>query len=130
MAAALPEAQRAAIAQLQFDAQEQAYARAFPGAERGIIRDGQEPIGCLWTHRTDEEIRLIDIRLLPVRQGHGHGTAILRKLLEEAERSRRPVRLQVEYINPALRLYRRLGFRETRCGDVHVEMEWLSESRP
>ena len=44
-------------------------------------------------------------------QNQGIGTQVMHQLIADAERSGDPVLLHVVKINPALRLYQRLGFR-------------------
>ena len=46
-------------------------------------------------------------------QGRGIGSKVMHRLIGEAAQLRQPVRLSVVKINPALRLYERLGFRIT-----------------
>ena len=46
-------------------------------------------------------------------QGKGIGTEVMHRLIGEAARLHRAVRLAVVKINPALRLYERLGFQTT-----------------
>jgi ribosomal protein S18 acetylase RimI-like enzyme len=46
-------------------------------------------------------------------QGRGIGSEVMHRLIGEAAQLRQPVRLSVVKINPALRLYERLGFRIT-----------------
>ena len=68
------------------------------------------PVGRLSVARWRDEIRIVDIALLPPSRNAGIGTAILRDLLAEAAVAHKPVRLHVEKVNSALRLYVRLGF--------------------
>ena len=53
------------------------------------------------------------ISIDPAHQGLGIGTAVLADLLELADRRGVPTRLEVFDINPARRLYERLGFVES-----------------
>jgi ribosomal protein S18 acetylase RimI-like enzyme len=46
-------------------------------------------------------------------QQRGIGTEVMNRLIEEAARARQAVELGVAKVNPALRLYQRLGFRIT-----------------
>lgn len=58
-----------------------------------------------------DRIEIAGIQVLPARQGHGIGTAVIRNVLDRAEHERVPVVLDVENDNPgARRLYERLGF--------------------
>ena len=72
----------------------------------------------LYVDRQPDEIRIIDIALLPAFRNAGIGSSILRDLLGEGDRTGKPVTIHVEKMNPALRLYQRLGFQE--AGDVGV----------
>ncbi len=111
-------AQQTAFLRMQFTAQQRCYQAQFPDASYLLIlRDG-EPSGRLYVLRRDDEIRVLDIALLPEHRGAGFGGALLRDLLAEADREDKPVRLHVERFNPALRLYQRLGF--TQIGDTGV----------
>jgi ribosomal protein S18 acetylase RimI-like enzyme len=59
-----------------------------------------------------EDIRIVDISLLPEFRGQGVGTALLGAVTQEAAKEHRSVSIHVEKFNPAQRLYRRLGFVE------------------
>jgi len=61
---------------------------------------------------------------LPDHRGAGIGGAILRSLLAEAAAAGKPVRIHVERLNPARRLYERLGFLPVADKGVYVMMEW------
>jgi len=71
---------------------------------------GRTAVGVLIVHRSSEEIRVVDVALLPTRRGAGLGTWLLHRLMDEAGGTKLPLRLQVLKANPALRLYLRLGF--------------------
>lgn len=58
----------------------------------------------------------------PTRQGRGLGTEIVRNLLAEAAAARVPVELQVLKVNPARRLYERLGFTVFAEATIHYRM--------
>jgi GNAT superfamily N-acetyltransferase len=122
-----PVDQQRAFLEQQFTAQHRSYAAQFPGADHDIILLGAQPIGRLFVHRTDREIRLVDIALLPEHRGGGRGTVLIRKLLEEATAERKPFRLRVAMDNPARRLYLRLGFKTHGDEGIHTEMECLPE---
>ncbi|MDQ4123707.1 MAG: GNAT family N-acetyltransferase [Acidobacteriota bacterium] len=84
------------------------FARTFtPFNGKIIVVDGKDA-GYLWVIEKEFEILLASIRLLPEYQNHGIGSKIIRDLLEKSQKS---VRLQVLKVNPARRLYERLGFR-------------------
>jgi len=55
-------------------------------------------------------------------------TLLLRSLIEEASRARKPLRIHVEQFNPALRLYQRLGFQTKGTNGVYFLMELWPET--
>ncbi len=118
------EGQKAAFLQMQFNAQHRYYVEQFPRAAFHIILSGNRAVGRLYVDRRTDEIRLLDIALLPEHRNAGIGTALLRGLLAEAERAGMPVRIHVERLNPALRLYRRLGFCQIADKGVYTLLEW------
>ncbi|HLF26218.1 MAG TPA: GNAT family N-acetyltransferase [Anaerolineae bacterium] len=118
------DTQKRAFLEMQFNAQHTYYTQAFAQAEYQIILLGGEPIGRLYVDRRPDEIRLIDIALLPEYRGQGIGSYFLEQLFGEARRARLPVRIHVEQFNPALRLYLRLGFRKIGDTGVYFLMEW------
>ena len=61
---------------------------------------------------------------MPDYRGRGIGTWIMRHLLDEAARFKKPVTLHVEPYNPAVRLYQRLGFRVVEQRGVNLFMQW------
>ena len=57
-------------------------------------------------------------------RNRGIGTRLLRELQEEARSAGKPLRIHVERFNPALRLYERLGFRQTEDKGIYLFLEW------
>lgn len=117
--------QKEQFLRMQFDAQHNYYQEHFGSAEFLLILDGADPIGRLYVDRRLDEIRIIDIALLPEQRGRGLGGTLMRDLLDEGQASGRPVRIHVEKFNPALRLYQRLGFRAIEDQGVYLFMEWV-----
>ena len=94
--------------------------------EHQILLAGREPIGFINLVYSDTEIHINRLCLLPEYHSQGIGTFILRKLISEAA-EHRTIRLQVFPKNPAVRLYRRLGFYETSRTATHIHMVYSSE---
>lgn len=117
--------QKQAFVQMQYNAQRQSYAMQFPEAEYSVIHKQAIPIGRLIVARSKEEMRLMDIALLPGYRNQGMGTQLIRELMAEAAASKKPLRLHVEFFNPARRLYERLGFRQIAEFGIYFEMEWV-----
>lgn len=123
-------AQQEAFLRLQYLAQSRGYAAEFPDADHRIICEGDQPVGRILVHRTEQAIALVDMALLPDFRGAGIGTALIGALQAEAEASGRPLRLQVLRSNAAARrLYERLGFRITGEAGLHLAMEWRPLAR-
>lgn len=118
------EAQVKAFLEMQFAAQHDYYQNRFPDADFQIVEQDGEAIGRLYVDRRADEIRIIDIALLPGHRGGGIGSALLGDILVEAAQTKRPVRIHVEQLNPALRLYERLGFTKTADHGVYHLMVW------
>ncbi len=112
----------------QFQTQHRYYHQQFPEATFDLIVERGEPIGRLYVRRTDEEIHILDIALLPEHRGRGIGSSLLRDLLREAEAHRLSVRISVEPDNPAIMWYRRLGFRQTGENGFYQVLRWTAEA--
>jgi ribosomal protein S18 acetylase RimI-like enzyme len=109
---------------MQFEAQDRYYREQFRNAEFSVMEMGGRPIGRLSVDRRKDEIRIIDIALLPEHRGKGIGSRVMESLLKEAGKAGKPVRIHVEKNNPALRLYKRLGFEKIEDQGVYDLMEW------
>lgn len=116
--------QKAAFLQMQFDAQHAYYQQHYAGAAFQLVLVGGEPAGRLYLARWPEELRIVDISLLPAYRGAGIGTRLIREILAGAAASGKVVRIHVEQYNPARRLYERLGFAPVGEHGVYVLMEW------
>jgi len=113
-----------AFLRTQFEAEERDWRRHQPGAQCCVVlRDGVA-VGRLYLARSEHELRVMDITLLPEQRGRGIGTALLQALLDEAAHTRRTVRANVERTSPAVRLYRRLGFLHAATRGASWLMEW------
>jgi ribosomal protein S18 acetylase RimI-like enzyme len=119
-----PEEQKAAFLLQQFTAQHRHYHDHYIGASfQVILRDG-EAVGRLYVARWPKEIRIVDIALLPAHRNAGIGGSLVRELLDEGAATARSVTIHVERMNPAMALYRRLGFVEVADRGVYAMMEW------
>jgi ribosomal protein S18 acetylase RimI-like enzyme len=124
--------EKAAFLRWQFESQHQYYQQYYPGCEFLIIEkpngSSPEPIGRLYVDRWPDQIRLVDIALLPAYRGAGFGGALLRSILAEGAASGRPVTIHVEANNRALALYQRLGFKHVDSNGVYFLMRWTPEA--
>jgi ribosomal protein S18 acetylase RimI-like enzyme len=107
----------------QFDAQCDHYAQYYPDASFDVIESDGVPVGRLYVFRGDpEDVRIVDISLVPEARGSGVGTALLLEIIREAEGAGKSVSIHVERFNPALRLYQRLGFEHVDEHGVYYRM--------
>jgi GNAT superfamily N-acetyltransferase len=116
--------QKAAFLQQQFTAQHDYYQANYPAAQLQIIERQGTPIGRLYVDRWADQIRIIDIALLPEARGCGVGTQLLQALLDEGRRANLPVTIHVERFNPALRWYERMGFQVAEDKGVYLFLKW------
>ncbi len=124
------ESEKESFVKMQFEAQHGYYQKQFPHAGYQIIEKDADPIGRLYLDRRPQELRIIDIALLPEQRGTGIGGALMQRVLDEAALLGKPVRIHVEKNNPAMHLYDRLGFRQTEDQGVYWLMEWTAGSEP
>ena len=116
------DAAKQAFLRRQFAAQSASYA-SYRGRSEQIVVVGGEPAGRLYLARTDAEILIVDIALLPEHRGRGIGTKLVRGVLDEAAAAGKRVRIHVERFNRARHLYRRLGFEHVADEGVYLLLE-------
>lgn len=117
--------QKQVFLRIQFDTQRREYDVRFPDAEYDVILFDGQPVGRLWIGRNKEEIRVLDIALLPAAQNKGIGGALIRRLIEEARQTGKKLRHMVFVLNTdAKRFYERLGFRVFEEVGAYIHMEW------
>jgi ribosomal protein S18 acetylase RimI-like enzyme len=116
--------QKAEFCRHQFTAQDAHYRAHYPTAEYSVIEREGVTLGRLYVDRWKQEIRIMDITLLPEFRGTGIGTELLRELQEEARGVGKALSIHVEKFNPAMRLYERLGFSVKEDKGLHLLMEW------
>jgi ribosomal protein S18 acetylase RimI-like enzyme len=110
----------------QFTAQHTFYMEQFSTAQFLIILKESKAIGRLYIDHRSDEIRIIDIALMPEYRNKGIGKSLLTDIIKDANEADNPIRIHVERYNPALHLYERLGF--IRIGDTGVY--YLMEKLP
>lgn len=109
----------------QFDLQRSEYDARFPDAEYSVILIDGVSAGRLWIGSDAEQIRLLDIAILPAFQNRGAGTVLLRRLIDRAAQSGKALRHMVFTLNnDAHRFYERLGFTVIEDLGAYKHMEW------
>jgi len=93
-----------------------------PTQVRIIALDGSD-VGWLQTLTQDDELFVAQMFVDRPFQRRGIGTEVMKRLIAEAARVNQTMRLNVVKINPAMRLYERLGFQVIREDDRKFYMK-------
>jgi len=115
--------QQQAFVRMQFAAQQDHYAKKYPTASHDIIMSDDRPVGRLYVARLDQEIRIVDITLLPAERNAGIGSYLIKQLLDEANRAGKVTRIFVEEFNPSRRLFERLKFLPSEQHGIHLLLQ-------
>src|SRR5215204_4038762 len=119
------EGQKEIFLRWQFEMQRREYDARFPDAAYYVVLVDQQPAGRIWVGSDDEQIRLMDIALLPAFQNRGVGTALLQRLMNYAANTGKALRHMVFVLNNnAERFYERLGFKQIEEFGAYKHMEW------
>ena len=102
--------------------QEEKFTGWFKLDEVSIITVDGVDAGWIQQRADSGEIFLGSIYVVPSMQGKGIGTHVLRSLLASAKDQSKVLTLAVMKINPAIRLYERLGFRITHADEYKFYM--------
>jgi ribosomal protein S18 acetylase RimI-like enzyme len=119
--------QKRAFLEQQFIAQQAAYSGRYPKPDFQVIELDGVPVGRLYVARLPDEIRLLDIALLPQYRGRGIGGGLVGDLIGDARAQAKPLRLYVDARNPACSLFERLGFTLVAEEGVYQLLEWRRE---
>jgi len=118
------DAQSAAFVKMQFAAQYRHYRERYPEATYQVIQFGAVPIGRLYLATLADEIRVLDLTILPEYRNRSFGTAILREVMKRAAAERKAMTIYVETFNPSLTLFDRLGFVKIGEHGYSYLLEW------
>ena len=108
----------------QFEAQTKYYFDMYDDEDFMVVDLDGSPIGRLYLVRSEKEIEIIDIALMPELRRQGLGRQLLQEVLDEAARDGKVVTIYVEHFNPARHLYDRLGFQHIDTNGVYHIMKW------
>ena len=122
------EGQKEMFIRWQFSLQRREYDTRFPDADYRVIVIDQQPAGRVWVGADKEQIRLLDIAILPEFQNRGVGTVLLQRLIARARTEGKALRHMVFVLNNnADRFYERLGFKQIEDFGAYKHMEWNPE---
>jgi GNAT superfamily N-acetyltransferase len=111
----------------QFELQHEYYQKNYVGGYFWMIEKQGQSIGRLYLHPDFQNrgVRIIDIALLPVWRNRGIGQCILKDVMSAAAALNRPLTIHVESFNPAMQLYKKLGFKKiSETNGVYHLLEW------
>ncbi len=109
----------------QFRAQHIYYQQMYKNKQFGILLYEEQAAGRLYLDHRADEVRIVDIALLPGFRGKGIGEGVLRGIMHEAAATGKRTTIHVERYNRARHLYDRLGFRViSEDNPVYLLMEW------
>lgn len=80
-----------------------------PGAHK-IIQADRQDIGVILIQEEPDHFKLTHLELLPEFQNKGIGTKLIKEVLDNAKAKNKYVWLKVLKTNPAIELYKKLGF--------------------
>jgi GNAT superfamily N-acetyltransferase len=124
-----PPEQVEAFLRMQFHAQDTHYRQHYPAAAFDVILVDGVPAGRLYIHHWPDQIRIIDISLLPEFRGVGVGTVLFQRIMSEAAATGLRVSIHVESFNRARHLYERLGFVKVDSTGIYDLMEWTPPAK-
>ena len=122
------EEQKQAFVRMQFAAQRDHYAAMYPQARHDIICLEETPVGRMYVERDAKRLHVLDITVLPQHRNQGVGVTLLRRLMDEAGASGKAVTIYVEFFNPSLKLFERLGFQREKEEGYQFLMRWQAQT--
>ncbi|CAN5846927.1 GNAT family N-acetyltransferase [soil metagenome] len=123
------EDQKLAFLESQFEAQTNHYYSSYPNGSFDLIKLEDQTAGRLFQAELDDEIRIIDITLLPQFRSCGIGTLLLSNILETGKNKQKPVRIYLETYNRSQTLFTRLGFIPVADDGVYCLWEKTPEEK-
>lgn len=116
--------QKESFLQSQYGARKQHYQSHYHNSIHQIITLDSFDVGMIHYCEKEDEIRLVDIAVMPEFQNKGVGTTLVEELIHFTKQCQKPLRLSVlKYNLNALRLYERLGFSVVSEDDMYNVME-------
>jgi ribosomal protein S18 acetylase RimI-like enzyme len=125
----LPPEQLQFLARMQFDSQHSSYRMMYPGTAPEIVLKDSAPAGIFWIAVLENEIRIVDIAIVPECRRMGIATALYEGAMSLARQSRKPVRASVVRFNSrSVEFHRKLGFVFTEDDEIYWGVEWTASS--
>lgn len=111
----------------QYHAQTVGYGEKFPNAMYFVVEKVNQKIGRVVVDFGPNEVRVVDIALIPTARNQGFGQGIIKSLQYAAVSSGVPLTLTVAAGNiAATRLYAKMGFQCIEQAPTHSLLAWVS----
>ena len=104
------------------------FSDSFDPSSTEIIVVKEQDVGQISLEEQASEIFIAGIYILPAWQNLGLGSTVLKDVLSRGAERGTGVRLQVLKVNPASRLYERIGFTVVEETDTHYKMHFLRKT--
>jgi GNAT superfamily N-acetyltransferase len=108
---------------MQYRAQKMHYDEYYKDAVHYVVIYDGRPAGRYWVDYGKEDIRLVDMSILPEFRGKGIGTVLFKYAFQRSEEMGLPCVLHVMKEHRSIPMYKRLGFRVIGETGVHDKME-------
>jgi ribosomal protein S18 acetylase RimI-like enzyme len=115
--------QREAFVKMQFAGQQAHYKKTYPAASHQILLSNGRAVGGLYVARLADEIRIIDLTVMPGERNSGIGTLALEELIAEGKQVGKVVRIYVENYSSSLSLFERLNFKPIEQQGFYLLLE-------
>jgi ribosomal protein S18 acetylase RimI-like enzyme len=116
--------QIAAFVRMQYELQARHYSAAYRDAATSVIEIDGVPAGRVIVERSDRDILVLDLALLPEFRCGGIGTRVMRPLIAEADERGIAIRCDVAALNHGSTVWlQRLGFVAGRPDGAFIPME-------
>lgn len=111
------------------NAQRRFFEKGFHPEVIQIIQHDGRDVGMYELREREDDWFLARLEILPEYQNRGIGTTVIKRMMDVVASTNKPFRLQVFKVNPARKLYARMGFIETGETATHVLMELPAKRR-
>ncbi len=114
--------QKLSFLQMQFDAQNLYYRERYSNASFNIIKLNDEPVGRFYLAELADEIRIIDLAVLPQHFNREFYKKLIEKVLQKGEIDGKPAQIYLESFNPLAEIFACLGFQ--KAGEHGIYFLW------
>lgn len=115
---------------MQYFARKGAYEIQFPQSECMVIEFNGQPAGSVILQETPDELRLVDIAVVPLFKRQGIGKSVITRLQARAAARDIPIVLHVDSGNlSAIAFYTEMHFETVEQGQIQHRMIWRRHTR-